>query len=240
MPLSEEEKQKKIEEAKARAALKKAEAEAGKTAGAAPAAPGDAPKAEAPKPEKPKKEEPPPRELTADEKRAAETYELVERLLKKQFGEDVVTFPEVERLDRPVVVKSERLKDIIKFLRTHPDIEFDSLMCQGGFDTGEQLGVAYHLHSFRFGRKIYVKTFLPRDGAEIDTVSDIFGVANYFEREAWDGFGIVFKGHTRLVRISNPDDWIGHPMRKDYVYPTEYHGVETEREDQFFDVDVGK
>jgi len=142
--------------------------------------------------------------------------------------------PKVERGDPFIVVRAEDARDVLKFLRDDEDMAFDSLMCLSGADTGRELWVVYNLHSLTHFHKCEVKVVLPRENPACDTVSDLWLMANFFEREAYDLYGIQFKGHPDLRRIMNPPDWPGWPGRKDYEYPPEYHGVPTLRDDQFF------
>ena len=85
--------------------------------------------------------------------------------------------------------------------------------------------VVYHLFSYEHRHKFVLKVHLPREGAHVPTVEGTWAVANWHEREAYDLFGIVFDGHSDLRRILLPDDWVGHPLRKDWVDPDFYNGM---------------
>lgn len=156
--------------------------------------------------------------------------------------------------DPHLLVPVERIWEVCDFLRNDEDLYFDSLMSQAGVDDGKHLHVVYALHSMpresggrRLGdHKLLVKTTVerkspPEDSPHVPTVDALWKSANFFEREIYDLFGIVFDNHPDLRRIMNPDDWVGHPGRKDYVYPAYYgvdnegHGIPTEREGQFID-----
>jgi NADH-quinone oxidoreductase subunit C len=76
--------------------------------------------------------------------------------------------------------------------------------------------VVYHLHSFEGNRRLRLKCRLRADAAEIDSVTPVWRSADWHEREVFDLFGIRFRGHPNLKRILMPDDWEGHPLRKDY------------------------
>ena len=143
--------------------------------------------------------------------------------------------PAVENGDRFIVVPARDSRAVCERLRDDAILDFDSLMCLAGHDDGEFLQVNYFLHSMAHTHKVQIKVLLPREEAKIESVEDIWKVANYFEREAYDLYGIVFRGHPDLRRILNPDDWQGWPMRKDYVQPETYHGIALDREEQFFD-----
>ena len=70
-----------------------------------------------------------------------------------------------------------------------------------------------------------VRVTLDRGHPEVASVSDIWRTAEFHEREAYDLMGVVFTGHPDLRRILLSEDWVGHPLRKDYVFPLEYHGI---------------
>ena len=76
--------------------------------------------------------------------------------------------------------------------------------------------VVYQLRDLSRRRQVRIRAFLPAGDPEIDSVHDLFGPANWDEREVWDLFGVRFKGHPDLNRILLPDDWSGHPLRRDY------------------------
>lgn len=116
--------------------------------------------------------------------------------------------------------------------RNYHDRGFTSLICLSGVDTlgkkGEtvpRIFVVYHLENMTTGEKTVLRVELDREKPRVPTVSDIWKVANWHEREAFDMFGIIFEGHPDLTRILCCDDWVGHPLRKDYVFPTHYRDV---------------
>jgi NADH:ubiquinone oxidoreductase subunit C len=83
-------------------------------------------------------------------------------------------------------------------------------------DRGETFEMVYRLQSSEFGVGIFLKAEVPREGAAIQTLTDLWPAADWHEREVYDLFGIDFPGHPDLRRILLPDDWVGHPLRKDY------------------------
>jgi NADH-quinone oxidoreductase subunit C len=133
-----------------------------------------------------------------------------------------------------ILISPEGISRICHFLREDPELIFDSLMCLGGVD-GEVSAksddeknvfcVVYNLYSFRHRHRLCLHVHLPKEKAVVPTVSGIWNGANWFEREAYDLFGIDFTGHPDLRRIMLPMDWEGHPLRKDYVFPSEYNGI---------------
>jgi len=70
-----------------------------------------------------------------------------------------------------------------------------------------------------------VRLRVPRDGGHLPSVADIWPAADWHEREVFDLFGVIFDGHPDPRRILCPDDWVGHPLRKDYEHPLEYHSI---------------
>ncbi len=117
-----------------------------------------------------------------------------------------------------VTIPSARLHDLALHLRESEDTLFDYLFCLTGMDWPEYMIVVYHLKSTTHGHSIVIKAKIEnREKPEIDTVSDIWRTAEFHEREVFDLFGIVFRNHPDLRRIFLEDDWMGYPLRKDYV-----------------------
>jgi len=83
-----------------------------------------------------------------------------------------------------------------------------------------------------------VEVQAPRAACAVPSVSGVWPAAIYFEREVWDLLGVQFTGHPSLSRIMCPDDWVGHALRKDYLYPAEYRGVAHLRDGQHFEDQV--
>ena len=148
-----------------------------------------------------------------------------ERLVQR-FGEKVVAFE--EKAAQPwVVVATDAITDVAAFCKSDPDLAFDNLMCLSAVDflKENRMEVVYHLYSYRHFHKSVLKVHVPRDGGRVPSVEQVWGVANWHEREAYDLYGIVFDGHTDLRRILLPDDWVGHPLRKDWKDPDFYNGL---------------
>ncbi len=164
--------------------------------------------------------------------------------LKNKFG-DIITGANVEALDPWVEVAPDGLVEICTYLRDEPDLRFDMLQCISGVDYCEpdpkkaakldwepHLEVVYHLWSIPNKASLVVKVILPRwqVGKEgklpsVPSVSGIWSTADWHEREVFDLSGVDFVGHPNLRRILCPEDWVGHPLRKDYEMPLEYHGI---------------
>ncbi len=145
--------------------------------------------------------------------------------MKEKFGDAVVELQGEGCSPAFVVVAPAAVKEISRFLKEDPDLSFDVLMCLSGVDYKDKFAVAYHLHSLTHRHAIGLKAMLPRENPSLPTVDDVWPAANFQEREAFDLFGIGFEGSKDLRRILLPEDWEGHPMRKDYKYPDFYHGI---------------
>ncbi len=161
-----------------------------------------------------------------------EAPDIIEKL-RAEFG-DAILQADVEAVDPFAVVQAERVHDIIQYLRDADDLMFDYLMSISGVDyqgivEGDPLGVVYHLYSYQHRHTFVIKAQVPRDDPHCPTVSDLYGAANWQEREAFDLFGIVFDGHKDLRRILLPPQWEGHPMRKDWQEPETILGISTVR-----------
>ena len=128
-------------------------------------------------------------------------------------------------------VEAQAIVDVCRYLRDEPGVEFEVLSDLTGLDLPKEnkLQVVYHLYSYSQRRQIVLKVDLPREDPRVSTVEGVWKAANWFEREVFDLFGIVFEGHSDLRRILLPEDWVGYPLRKDYVEQEEYDGISTQR-----------
>ncbi len=97
------------------------------------------------------------------------------------------------------------------------DYGFNHLANLSSVDYGEEFELVYHLYSIPANDKICVKTRVVRNSAEVDSLIEIWSTADWQEREVYDLMGIKFKGHPNLIRVLLPDDFEGHPLRKDFV-----------------------
>lgn len=140
-------------------------------------------------------------------------------------GEAVV---EPSMTPRGIRIPPADLRTVCLELHNNPSLFFDMLSCVTVVDNGATAGTLeaiYNLYSIPFGYHLAIKITVPRDNAEIDTVEDIWKTANWHEREAYDMFGVRFRGHPDLRRILLPADWEGHPLRKDYSRQANYRGI---------------
>ncbi len=165
--------------------------------------------------------------------------------LLRQLWPHLVIEAKLDVLDPWIEILSDGLLQVCGTLKEEPSLAFDFLHLITVVDYFQpdpklaaktawepHLEVIYHLSSTTKDHRLVLKTKLPRWDEraedrlpEIDSVAHLWPTALWHEREAFDLSGVRFKGHPDLRRILCPDDWVGHPLRKDYVMPTEYHGI---------------
>jgi NADH-quinone oxidoreductase subunit C len=121
-------------------------------------------------------------------------------------------------------------------LRDDPDLACDFLQNLTAVDwpataqrPSECFEIVYHLFSYRHRHEIVMKTQVPRGQPRLPSLSALWNNADWLEREQYDLLGVIFEGHPDLRRLLLPDDWVGHPMRKDYREAAEYRGMPTTR-----------
>ncbi len=116
-------------------------------------------------------------------------------------------------------------------LRDDPELRFDFLQNLTAVDwvKRDTIQVVYHLFSYAHRHEICVRVDLPRTAPRVASVVSLWPTANWHEREQYDLLGVVFEGHPDLRRLLMPDDWVGHPMRKDFREPKSYRGMPTSR-----------
>jgi NADH-quinone oxidoreductase subunit C len=129
---------------------------------------------------------------------------------------DIITFGD----QVSVIVKKGRIFDICRYLHDEPTLSFDHLQDLTAVDylgkKDVRFEVVYNLYSIRYHHKIRIRAQVYENDPKINSVVPIWAGANWHERECFDMFGIVFIGHPDLRRILLPEDWEGHPLRKDY------------------------
>lgn len=136
-------------------------------------------------------------------------------------------------------VRREHLLDLARELRDEPGLRFEVCHSVSGVhypgDPDRELHAVIHLLSMTHRRRLRLEVTCPDSDPHVPSVTDIWPAADWHERETWDMFGIVFDGHPALTRILMPDDWPGHPQRKDYPLggiPVEYKGATIPAPDQ--------
>lgn len=136
-------------------------------------------------------------------------------------------------------IAREHLPLVASSLRDDPDLRFEFCSGVSGVhypdDAGRELHAVYPLYSITHNRMVQLEVAAPDADPHIPTIIDTYPANDWHEREAWDFFGIIFDGHPSLARIQMPDDWPGHPQRKDYPLggiPVEYKGAEVPAPDE--------
>lgn len=154
--------------------------------------------------------------IQIDEKKQ-ELLKNIQSDLEEKFPDAIVS-AELPYNFPTITVKHEFIKDILKYLKTSEKWNFFFLTDLTGIQTPDEkhLGVIYHLHNMITNNRVRVKTFFSIDKPEIPTVTDLWKTANWMERETYDFFGIIFKGHPDLRRILNPDEMDIFPLRKEF------------------------
>ncbi len=163
--------------------------------------------------------------------------------LSAALGDDTTA----EAIERVVVyrdeltleVHRERLVAVAQALRDDAALRFELCLGVSGVhypdDTGRELHAVYPLMSITHNRRVRVEVAAPDDDPHIPSLFSVYPTTDWHERETYDFFGIIFDGHPALTRIEMPDDWVGHPQRKDYPLggvPVEYHGAQIPPPDQ--------
>jgi NADH-quinone oxidoreductase subunit C len=165
-------------------------------------------------------------------------------ILEEKFGPRIKS-KKLDALDPFVVVEPADLLEVCRFMRDDRRLKFEFLHCISGVDYLEpdpkkapkagfepHVEVVYHLQSFTHRHRFVVKLILPRwldnkpdELPRVPSVTSLWKVADWHEREVYDLSGVWFDGHPDLRRILLSEDWVGHPLRKDYEFPLEYHGI---------------
>jgi NADH-quinone oxidoreductase subunit C len=147
------------------------------------------------------------------------------------FG-DAVTRVVVDRGELTLHVRPDRLGEVAQVLRDDENLRFEFCSGVSGVDypsQRERLHAVVHLLSMTYRRRIRLEAAVTAEDPHVASVTHVYPTADFHERETWDMFGIVFDGHPALTRILMPDDWEGHPQRKDYPLggvPVEYKGAQ--------------
>ncbi len=160
--------------------------------------------------------------------------EILDQLIAT-FGEEAVASSYLVVKQPWIELVPDKLPEVCQWLKTEESLFFDFLHSITGVDEGKDsntLLVVYHLSSLIHEHQIVLKVRIPKpekmDEATVSvpSISHIWKAADWHEREAYDLVGIPFSNHPDLRRILLPEDWKGHPLRKDYETDDEYHGIQ--------------
>ena len=154
------------------------------------------------------------REARSEKKKNMETEKLKERV--------VSLVPEAQLEENKqfatFVIPAEKIHSLIETLKNSADTAFDYLFCLTGVDLGKELAVVYHLNSTLNKHDIVLKVkTADRENPVIETITDLYNAADFHEREVFDLLGIRFRNHPDMRRIFLDENWIGYPLRKDYI-----------------------
>ena len=149
------------------------------------------------------------------------TAEEIFSALEEKFGAKRET---LDKWGVTAIVKSCYLHNAVQYLKDSADVKFDMLVDIAGIDyltypnhEGPRFAVSYAFKSLNNpGVRIRLKVLVPENSLNVPTISDLYANANWYEREVYDLFGIVFDGHPDLRRLLNHVEFVGHPLRKDY------------------------
>lgn len=150
----------------------------------------------------------------------------IAKALTDKFGKAILNSLPADKHPR-VHVKASDWRAVAEFLKNDPAMAFDWLGCLTAVDyvADNLLCAVVELESMQHKHAFCVKVYADRDKPVIPSVADLWPAADWHEREAYDMMGITFTGHPDLRRILLPEDWDGYPLRKDYIFPREYHGI---------------
>jgi len=145
------------------------------------------------------------------------TAEQIGKLLQSEFSEGIQEI-KLDVIDPWAKVDTAKLIEVLQFLRDNSETAFDFLRVIAAIDYPEEgeIELAYLLFSYKHRHEFKVKTRVKREQPSVPTSEGLWPAANWHERETYDLMGVNFEGHSDLRRILLPDDWVGHPQRKDY------------------------
>jgi NADH-quinone oxidoreductase subunit C len=146
---------------------------------------------------------------------------------------DAIEHVVVDRGELTLHIRPARIAEVCQVMRDDQALRFELCSSVSGTDylgsDDRRLHVTYQLTSMTYRRRVRLEVAVPAERPEVPSVTSVYPTADWHERETYDMFGVVFAGHPNLTRILMPDDWEGHPQRKDYPLggiPVEYKGAE--------------
>jgi NADH-quinone oxidoreductase subunit C len=157
--------------------------------------------------------------------------EMISKLQEK-FGAEHIKPVTDQAGDPYAFVPADKIVELSTLLRDTPGLQFDCLSNLTGVDAPpDNLDVVYHYFSYDPAKRhtLVLKVRVAKSAPQVPTLCKVYPTAEWQEREAYDLVGVQFAGHPDLRRIMLPDDWIGHPLRKDYKEEEDYRGIDTGR-----------
>lgn len=134
--------------------------------------------------------------------------------LNQKFGNCTEIFE--DNTNQSIKVKPDKIVEVLQELRDNPKYELNLIMNLSSVDYPENFTMLYHLNSLTYKHKLTVKVEVDKANAQIPSVISVWKAADVMEREVYDLMGISFTGHPNLKRILLADDFVGHPLRKDF------------------------
>jgi NADH-quinone oxidoreductase subunit C len=147
--------------------------------------------------------------------KAAVLEKLPEHPAVKALGE-LITDAKFDRGELTLTVAKDDIVAALKAAQAAGYNAFQDMTAVDWFPSAPRFQLSYHIQSHSFKEVLRLRVVVDEADAEIESITEIWPGANYYEREVFDLFGIRFDGHPNLRRILMPDDWVGHPLRKDY------------------------
>jgi NADH-quinone oxidoreductase subunit C len=134
-----------------------------------------------------------------------------------EFDPAALVDGKLDRGELTLEIAPGRVVDVCRFIKEQQQfVRLSTVTAVDRYPAEPRFEVVYHLHSIERNQRLRVKCRLRGENPEIDSVTDVWRAANWYEREVFDLFGVSFRNHPDLRRIMLPDDWEGHPLRKDY------------------------
>ena len=158
------------------------------------------------------------------------TAEEIHAQLAAKFGERIGPLMPPNKHPWAQIAAPADLVEIGRFCKA--ELGFDCLLNLSGVDWPKrnEIEIVYHLYSYSKRHDFVLKVKLDRAAPSVPSLESVWKSADWLEREQYDLLGIEFRGHPDLRRIMMPDDWVGHPLRKDYKEQASWHNIETTRE----------
>lgn len=163
-----------------------------------------------------------------------EVVDILEELIRAQGWEvaEVIEKVVVDHDELTIFITRERWEKVARWLRDDQDLRFEVCLGVNGVhypaEQGRELHAAYMLMSITHNRHLRVEVTCPETDPRIPSICSTYPGNDWHERETWDLLGIIFTGHPGLTRVALPDDWVGHPQRKDYPLggiPVQFKGA---------------
>jgi len=132
------------------------------------------------------------------------------------WSADALTDAKFDRGELTLTIAHEQIVDACRTVQRAGYNFFEDMTAVDWFPSVPRFQLSYHILSHKFKERIRLRVMVDENDAAVDTITSVWPSANFYEREVYDLFGVRFEGHPNLRRIMMPDDWKGHPLRKDY------------------------